>query len=71
MRVSDLPLGRVRKYGSAVAMFVVGGVANGVQTVAMDNSKFATGPIALQYAMGVKGAKGGPIKWRKVQVRSL
>jgi hypothetical protein len=44
---------------------------NGEQTVAMDNSKFASGPLALQYAMGVKGAKGGPIKWRKVQVRPL
>lgn len=44
---------------------------NGVQTVEMDNSKFASGPFALQYALGVKGAKGGPIKWRKVQVRPL
>jgi hypothetical protein len=44
---------------------------NGVQTVALDNAKFPSGPFALQYALGVKEARGGPIKWRKVQVRSL
>jgi hypothetical protein len=37
---------------------------NGVVTVNIQNSKFAEGPFALQYA-------GGPIKWRKVQVRPL
>jgi hypothetical protein len=39
-------------------------VFNGVVTVNVQNSKFAEGPFALQYA-------GGPIKWRKVQVRPL
>jgi hypothetical protein len=39
-------------------------VFNGVVTVNVRNSKFAEGPFALQYA-------GGPIKWRKVQVRPL
>jgi hypothetical protein len=30
------------------------------------------GPIGLQYAAGgAKGAQGGPIKWRKVQIRPL
>ena len=44
---------------------------NGVLTSTMDNGKFAAGPMALQYAPGVQGAQGGPIKWRKVQVKAL
>ena len=44
-------------------------ILNGIQTVKLNNSKFAAGPFALQYGAGVKGALGGPIKWRKVQVR--
>ena len=45
---------------------------NGVQTVSVQNGKHAEGPFGLQYGTGgVKGAQGGPIKWRKVQVRSL
>lgn len=44
---------------------------NGVQTVKLNDSKFASGPFALQYATGPKGAPGGPIKWRKVQIRPL
>ncbi len=44
---------------------------NGVLTSQMDNGKFAAGPIALQYAPGVGGAQGGPIRWRKVQVKPL
>jgi hypothetical protein len=44
---------------------------NGVQTVSVQDSKHASGPIALQYGPGVKGAQGGPIKWRKVQIRPL
>jgi hypothetical protein len=44
---------------------------NGVETVNVQNSKFASGPIALQYGAGVKGVTGGPIKWRKVQIRPL
>lgn len=44
---------------------------NGVQTAVMNNDKFASGPIALQFAPGVGGATGGPIKWRKVQVKAL
>ncbi|MGZ6291781.1 MAG: 3-keto-disaccharide hydrolase [Syntrophales bacterium] len=41
-------------------------VFNGVVTVNVRDSKFAEGPIALQFA-----PPGGPIKWRKVQVRPL
>jgi hypothetical protein len=44
---------------------------NGAQTVSLQDSKHASGPFALQYGAGVKGAKGGPIKWRRVQIRSL
>ena len=39
-------------------------IFNGAVTVNIRDSKFPEGPFALQYA-------GGPIKWRKVQVRSL
>ncbi len=44
---------------------------NGTVTVSMRDSKFASGPFSLQYGAGVKGATGGPIKWRKVLVREL
>ena len=44
---------------------------NGTVTVTMNNGKFASGPFALQYGAGVKGVTGGPIKWRKVQIKPL
>lgn len=44
---------------------------NGVVTVHTRDSKYAQGPFALQFGAGVKGAPGGPIKWRKVQIREL
>ena len=44
---------------------------NGVQTVNIENGKFASGPFALQFGNGPKDAPGGVIKWRKVQVRTL
>jgi len=44
---------------------------NGAVTVNIQDSKHASGPFALQYGAGVKGALGGPIKWRKVQIRLL
>jgi Domain of Unknown Function (DUF1080) len=46
-------------------------VLNGVTTVDVRDSKHATGPFALQYGPGVNGARGGVIKWRKVQIRTL
>lgn len=46
-------------------------VFNGVQTVDVENSKFASGPIALQFANGPKDAPGGVIKFRKVAIRAL
>jgi hypothetical protein len=44
---------------------------NGVETVNTQNSKYSSGPFALQFGPGVKGVTGGPIKWRKVQIRPL
>ena len=44
---------------------------NGVKTVDLRNSKFPSGPFALQFGNGPKDAPGGVIKWRKVQVRPL
>lgn len=44
---------------------------NGVETANARDGKHASGPFALQMGPGVKGIQGGPIKWRKVQVRSL
>ena len=44
---------------------------NGVQTASIQDGKHASGPFALQYGAGVQGAQGGPIKWRKVQIRPL
>jgi len=44
---------------------------NGVQTVDVQDSKFASGPFALQFGNGPKDAPGGIIKWRKVQIISL
>ncbi len=46
-------------------------VLNGVQTVNVQDGKFAQGPFALQYGSGPKGALGGAIKWRKVEIREL
>ena len=44
---------------------------NGIVTVKMQNGKYSSGPFALQYGPGVQGVTGGPIKWRKVQIKSL
>jgi hypothetical protein len=44
---------------------------NGVQTANIQHAKFAEGPLALQYGAGAKDPVGGPIKWRRVQVRPL
>ena len=46
-------------------------VLNGVQTVNVQDSRFAEGPFALQYAPGANNAPGGAIKWRKLQIREL
>ena len=44
---------------------------NGQQTVNINDGKYSSGPFALQYSTGAKGAPGGAIKWRKVQIRPL
>jgi len=45
---------------------------NGVETASGQHTKLPEGPIGLQYAAGgANGAQGGPIKWRRVQIRPL
>jgi hypothetical protein len=44
---------------------------NGQKTVDVQDSKHANGPFALQYGGLPKDVQGGPIKWRKVQIREL
>ncbi len=46
-------------------------VLNGVQTASVQHGKFVQGPLALQYGAGAKNGEGGPIKWRRVQVKPL
>jgi hypothetical protein len=46
-------------------------VLNGVETASGQDSQFALGPVALQYANGPNNAPGGPIKWRRVQIKPL
>jgi len=46
-------------------------VLNGTKTVDIQNSQFPEGPISLQFGNLDKGAPGGPIKWRKVQIKPL
>ena len=68
---AKVPLPIVHKAGGKWNTFLITAkgpeltvVFNGVVTVNIRDSKFAEGPFALQYA-------GGPIKWRKVQVKPL
>ena len=42
---------------------------NGTRTVDANDSKYARGPIALQYGAGANGA--GVVKFRKVEIRTL
>ncbi|HEY6910995.1 MAG TPA: hypothetical protein VI356_16580 [Myxococcales bacterium] len=42
-----------------------------MQTATARDAKHAAGPFALQYGPGVNGVEGGPVKWRKVQIRPL
>jgi len=42
---------------------------NGTRTVDANDSKYARGPIALQYGAGANGA--GIVKFRKVEIRTL
>ena len=45
---------------------------NGMPTVSGEDATFAEGSIGLQYALGgANGTQGGPIKWRKVEIRPL
>lgn len=42
---------------------------NGVITSTLQDSKFTSGPFALQFGPGVNNVTGGPIKWRKVMIK--
>ncbi len=44
---------------------------NDVVTVSFQNGKFPAGPFALQFGNLPKDAPGGPIKWRKVEIKPL
>jgi len=44
---------------------------NGIKTVDIQNSQFPEGHISLQFSNLDKGAPGGPIKWRIVQIKPL
>jgi hypothetical protein len=46
-------------------------VLNGAKTADVQHSQFAEGPISLQFGNREKGAPGGAIKWRRVQIRPL
>jgi hypothetical protein len=46
-------------------------VLNGIKTVDIQHGQFPEGPFALQFGNLDKGAPGGPIKWRKVQIKPL
>ncbi len=44
---------------------------NGVQTVQLHDGRFAAGPVALQFGNGFDGRPGGPIRWRRLEIRRL
>ncbi|HEX5768206.1 MAG TPA: DUF1080 domain-containing protein [Burkholderiales bacterium] len=47
-------------------------VLNGIKTAEIDNVESSSGPFALQYGtLPPKGAPGGAIRWRKVQVKEI
>ena len=46
-------------------------VLNGIKTVDIEHGQFPEGPISLQFSNLDKGAPGGSIKWRIVQIRPL
>ena len=46
-------------------------VLNGVETVTIYDSTFASGPFTLQFGNRGKAGPGGAIKWRKVQIKEL
>jgi len=71
VNVAKVPVPIIHKAGGKWNTFLITAkgpemtvVFNGVVSVNVRDSKLAGGPFALQYA-------GGPIKWRKVQVRPL
>ena len=76
--VAPVPVPTVHKAGGKWNTFEISAKGtqltvkfNGAVTVSTQNGKYASGPFALQFGPGVKGVTGGPIKWRKVQIKPL
>jgi hypothetical protein len=46
-------------------------VLNGIKTVDVQHGQFPEGPFSLQFGNLEKGAPGGAIKCRRVQIRPL
>ncbi len=46
-------------------------VLNGTKTADAQHGQFTEGPISLQFSNPEKGAAGGAIKWRNVQIKPL
>ena len=65
-RVSSMPkaAGRWNTYEITAKGSQLRVVLNGIETVRVEDSKFASGPVSLQYA-------GGVVKFRRIQVRPL
>ncbi len=65
-RVASMPkaAGRWNTYEITAKGTQLRVVLNGIETVRIEDSKFASGPVSLQYA-------GGVVKFRRIQVRPL
>ena len=65
-KVSSMPkaAGRWNTYEITAKGTQLRVVLNGIETVRIEDSKFASGPVSLQYA-------GGVVKFRRIQVRAL
>lgn len=76
--LASVPVPPVHRVGGRWSVFEITvqgseltAVLNGHVTVHMRDGRHKQGPIALQYGPGVEGVTGGPIKWRKVQIKEL
>lgn len=56
----------IRAEGSLITVWL-----NGVQTVQLRDARFAAGRVALQFGNGFDGRPGGPIRWRRLEIRRL
>jgi hypothetical protein len=56
----------IRARGNDISVWM-----NGVFTAGTTRATIPSGHVTLQFGNGAKGAPGGAIKWRKLQVRAL